>query len=86
MEEYAQHLKLVVRKPRDNKLYANEKENDLVQLELEFLGHVIISDWIKPDMKRWKKFGSLSSHLGISNYYKKYIRDFSIFTKILVEL
>jgi hypothetical protein len=44
MEEYAQHLKLVVRKPRDNKLYANEKENDLVQLELEFLGHVIISD------------------------------------------
>jgi hypothetical protein len=35
---------LVVRKPRDNKLYANEKENDLVQLELEFLGHVIISD------------------------------------------
>ena len=39
---------------RDNKLYANGEKSDFAHEEIEFLGHVVTRDGIKPDMKKVK--------------------------------
>jgi hypothetical protein len=48
-EEHARYLKKVLKKLRDNKLYANGEKIGLAQLEIEFLGYVVSSDGIKPE-------------------------------------
>lgn len=53
-EEHAGHLGAILKKLRYNKLYANGKKSELAQLEIEFLGHVVIQDGIKLDMKKVK--------------------------------
>ena len=53
-EEHARHLEAVLGRLRDNKLYANGEKSDFVHEEIEFLGHVVTRDGIKPDMKKVK--------------------------------
>jgi hypothetical protein len=53
-EDHVQKLEAVLRKLRDNKLYSNGGKNKFVQLEIEFLGHVVTSNGIKQDMKKVK--------------------------------
>ena len=67
---------------RDNKLYTNGEKNDFADQEIEFLGHVMIGNGIKPDMKKikaiqeWKWLSTqkkLRSFLGLANYYRRFI-------------
>jgi clan AA aspartic protease (TIGR02281 family) len=53
-EEHARHLEAVLKKLRNNRLYANGEKSVFAQLEIEFLGHVVTGDGIKPDMKKVK--------------------------------
>ena len=53
-KDHAQHLKAVLKKLKDNKLYANGNKSDFAQQKIEFLGHVITNDGIRPDMKKVK--------------------------------
>jgi hypothetical protein len=53
-EEHARHLEVVLRKLRDNKLYANGENSDFAQNEIKFFGHVVIKNKIKPDIKNIK--------------------------------
>jgi hypothetical protein len=61
-EEHARHLEVVFRKLRNNKLYGNGEKNNFAQNEIEFLGHVVINDGIKPDMKKVRRFKNGSGH------------------------
>ena len=54
VEDHARHLEVVLGRLRDNKLYANGNKNDFAHQEIEFLGHVVTRDGIKPDMKKVK--------------------------------
>ena len=54
VKECAQHFEAVLGRLRDNKLYANGEEGDFAHQEIEFLGHVVTRDGIKPDMKKVK--------------------------------
>ena len=94
-EEHARHLEVVLRKLRDNKLYANGKKSDFARQDIEFLGHVVTNDGIKPDMKKvktiqeWKRPSTqngLRLFLGLANYYRRFIRDFSKVTRPLSDL
>lgn len=94
-EEHARHLEAVLKKLRDNKLYANGEKSEFAQLEIEFLGHVVTGDGIKPDMKKvkaiqeWKRPSTqkgLRSFLGLANYYRRFIRNFSKIAKPLSDL
>ena len=76
-EEHARHLEAVCRRPRDNKLYVNGKNNDFVRQKIEVLGHVVTRDGIKLDMRKvnaiqkWKQPSThkgLRSFLGLANY------------------
>ena len=94
-EEHARHLEVVLKKLRDNKLYANGEKSEFAELEIEFLGHVLTGDGIKPDAKKvkaiqeWKQPHTqkgLRSFLGLANYYRRFIRNFSKIAKPLSDL
>jgi hypothetical protein len=53
-EEHAKHLEVVLKKLRDNKLYANLEKSEFELVEIEFLGHVLNGEGIKPDPKKIK--------------------------------
>ena len=47
-------IEVVLGRLRDNKLYANGEKSDFAHQEIEFLGHVVTRDGIKPDRKKVK--------------------------------
>jgi hypothetical protein len=53
-EEHAKHLEIVLKKLRDNKLYANLEKSEFELMEIEFLGHVLNGQGIQPDSKKIK--------------------------------
>jgi hypothetical protein len=53
-EEHARHLEIVLKKLRDNKLYANLEKSEFELMEIEFLGHVLNGQGIQPDSKKIK--------------------------------
>ena len=53
-EEHARHLEEVLGRLRNNKLYANGEKSDFAHQEIEFLGHVLTRDGIKPNIKKVK--------------------------------
>ena len=94
-EEHARHLEVVLKRLRDNKLYANGEKSEFAKEEIEFLGHVVTGDGIKPDMKKvkaiqeWKRPSTqkgLRSFLGLANYYRRFIRNFSKIARPLSDL
>jgi hypothetical protein len=45
---------VVLKKLRDNKLYANLEKSEFELVEIEFLGHVLNEEGIKPDSRKIK--------------------------------
>jgi hypothetical protein len=85
-EEHARHLEIVLKKLRDNKLYANLEKSEFELVEIEFLGHVLSAQGIQPDSKKIKAIRDwkvpktqkgVRSFLGLANYYRKFIKNFS---------
>ena len=48
-EEHFQHLEMVLKLLRDNKVFAKMKKCDFFKPELKYLGHVVSTAGIKPD-------------------------------------
>jgi hypothetical protein len=46
------HLEFVLQKLKENKLYTNRVKNEFVNLEMDFLGHVLSWDGVKVDPKK----------------------------------
>lgn len=85
-EEHEQHLRLVLQALRNNQLYANAKKCKLNVREVEFLGHVVSRDGLKVDPKKtqavndWPRptdLTQLRGFLGLSNYFRRFIKDYS---------
>ncbi len=55
-EEHATHLRFVFQKFKKNKLYVNHTKNEFTSLEMDFLGHVLSQEEVRPDLK---KIGSI---------------------------
>lgn len=77
-EEHAKHLEVVLKKLRDNKLYANLEKSEFELVEIEFLGHVLNEEGIKLNSKKIKAIKEwevpktqkgVRSFLGLANYY-----------------
>jgi hypothetical protein len=73
----ARHLEIVLKKLRDNKLYANLEKSEFELVEIEFLGHVLSAQGIQPDSKKIKAIRDwevpntqkgVRSFLGLANY------------------
>jgi len=60
IEEHVTHLKFVLQKFKENKLYANQAKSEFASLEMDFLGHVLFREGVRPNprkiesIKEWK--------------------------------
>jgi hypothetical protein len=94
-EEHLHHIQLVLQKLRDERLYASRKKCDFGKTHLEFVGHIIGADGVRVDPKKtavvdqWPKpadISNLRSFLGLANYFRKFIKNYSTMVAPLTSL
>jgi hypothetical protein len=94
-EEHEGHLRLVLQKLRDHKLYAKLSKCEFWLEQGAFLGHVISKGGISVDPSKvqdvlsWRAPTSVSdiqSFLGLAGYYRIFIEGFSKISKPMTEL
>jgi hypothetical protein len=94
-EEHAEHLRLVLQKLREHKLYAKRSKCEFWLKEISFLGHVVSNDGIAvdpskvKDMLNWKPptdVSEICSFLGLAGYYRRFIEGFSKLAKPMTAL
>jgi hypothetical protein len=95
LEEHLKHLALVLQKLRDHKLYMKATKCSFAQSQLEYLGHIISVDGVATDpaktedMLKWPTPTSvteLRGFLGLTGYYRKFVRNYGIMAKPLTQL
>jgi hypothetical protein len=93
--EHAKHLRIALQRLRDHKLYAKFSKCELWLDSVKFLGHTIsrhgtsvdpskvqeVMDWKPP-----KSVHQIRSFLGLADYYRQFIPDFSRIAKPMTEL
>ncbi|KAK1606927.1 hypothetical protein QYE76_030600 [Lolium multiflorum] len=94
-EEHEKHLRLILEKLREHKLYAKFSKCEFWLSEVGFLGHVISKEGIAVDPSKvaavteWeppKNVGEIRSFLGLAGYYRRFIENFSKIAKPMTEL
>ncbi|WVZ76764.1 hypothetical protein U9M48_024706 [Paspalum notatum var. saurae] len=94
-EEHKEHLRLVLQKLRDHKLYAKFSKCEFWIEEVKFLGHVISNGGIAVDQSKvsevqnWKIPGDVKdirSFLGLAGYYRRFIEGFFKIAKPMTSL
>ena len=94
-DEHAQHLRLILTKLREHRLYAKFSKCEFWLKELIFLGHVVsaqgvsvvpdkiqsIMDWETP-----RSVKDVRSFLGLAGYYRRFIEGFSKIAKPMTDL
>lgn len=95
LEEHIEHLQQVFQKLRDNELYVKREKCSFAQRQVHFLGHVISEGRLLMDdskiraIQNWeapKKLTELRSFLGLTNYYRKFIKSYSAIATPLTNL
>ena len=94
-DEHAEHLRLILTKLREHRLYAKFSKCEFWLKELIFLGHVVSAQGVSifPDKIQsildWKSPASVKdvrSFLGLAGYYRRYIEGFSKIAKPMTHL
>jgi len=95
MEEHLKHLRLVLSRLREQKLYAKLSKCSFLRNQMEFLGHVISAEGIATDPEKtaavrdWgrpRDVSEVRSFLGLAGYYQKFIRGFAAISTPLSDL
>ena len=94
-EDHAEHLRVVLSRLREHKLYAKFSKCEFWLRKVPFLGHVLSYDGISVDSSKvqevldWKAPTSVHevrSFLGLAGYYHRFIPDFSKIAKPMTRL
>ena len=85
-EDHEKHVRQVLQRLREHQLYARPSKCTFFTDTVEYLGHIIGPDGIKPNpalVKAIVEFPQphtlkeLQSFLGLANYYRKFIKNYS---------
>lgn len=85
-EEHLHHLRIVLSRLRDHQLYVGKTKYELMTQETEFLGLIVgrtgvrIGDDRKKLIQEWpipKSITELRSFLGLVQFFRRFIKDFS---------
>ena len=94
-EDHAEHLRVVLTRLREHKLYAKFSKCEFWLQKVPFLGHVLLENGISIDPSKvqevmdWKASTSVhkvQSFLGLAGYYHRFILDFSKIAKPMTRL
>lgn len=86
IEEHNKNLSIVLQRLRELGLKIQPDKCEFLKPELEYLGHIVTADGIKPNPKKIEAVQNFKtprnptetkSFLGIAGYYRKFIRNFS---------
>ncbi|GBG81561.1 hypothetical protein CBR_g32552 [Chara braunii] len=95
LEEHQGHLRQVLEKLREANFKINAKKCNWTTTQVLYLGHVLDGDGIKPEdskiaaIRDWptpRTLTELCSFLGLANYYRKFVRNFSTIVALLRRL
>ncbi|WVZ58371.1 hypothetical protein U9M48_008650 [Paspalum notatum var. saurae] len=94
-EEHEEHLRIVLNRLREHKLYAKFSKCAFWLKEVSFLGHILSEKGVAVDPSKvedvlnWKQpetVTKIQSFLGLAGYYRCFIKDFSKTTKPMTSL
>ncbi|KAJ9529817.1 hypothetical protein QJQ45_022213 [Haematococcus lacustris] len=94
-EEHVQHLREVLELMRQHKLYAKRSKCEFNKTELTFLGHIVGEHGIAVDpakvkvVREWhvpRNLKDLQAFLGLANYFRRFIPNFSAIAAPLTDL
>lgn len=94
-EEHERHVKQVLGRLKENKLYAKAEKCEFYAEEIEFLGYLISSKGIRMDPAKvqsvveWpqpKNIKEIRGFLGFANFYRHFIKNYSKLVAPLTDL
>ena len=95
LEEHLEHLRLVLGKLREFKLYVKLAKCEFAKPEVEFLGFVVGRDGLKASplkldaVRDWPEpttVKQIRSFIGFCNFYRRFVKDYAHIAAPLVEL
>ena len=95
IEQHVSHLQMVLTMLLDNQLYAKQSKYVFGCEEVEYLGHLILGQGVRIDpkktdaMQNWPiptLVKALRGFLGLTGYYRKFIKDYELIAAPLTAL
>lgn len=95
IEEHVTHLRAVLLKLRETKLFAKLSKCEFASNSVEYLGHVVSARGISPEeakiqaIREWptpKNKTDVQAFLGLLNFYRKFLKGFATIAKPLTVL
>ncbi|WVZ77066.1 hypothetical protein U9M48_024968 [Paspalum notatum var. saurae] len=88
-KEHEEHLRVVLTRLREHKLYAKFSKCAFWLKEVGFLGHILSEKGVAVDPSKVKdvlNWKQLKPFLGLAGYYRRFIKDFSKIAKPMTSL
>lgn len=95
LDEHLKHLQLVFQLLQANQLCAKRSKCSFAQTKVEYLGHIITGEGVSTDatkidvMVNWPRpvcIKGLHGFLGLTGYYRRFIKNYAIISKPLAFL